>query len=104
MSPDDAQDIAVRQWRGGCSEKLDIHVRYSQRDEWIDIGLMPRKLLRKPRVNEDIPIEARTSEADEKEQADMRRSKAIGIKTRGTPADGLGALAITLWRPPLLAR
>jgi len=40
-SGDGAQDTAVRQWRGGCSEKLEIHIRYSQRDEWIDVGLMP---------------------------------------------------------------
>jgi hypothetical protein len=45
VSPDDAQHIAVRQWRDGCSEKLDIHIRYSQRDEWIDGGVMPRKLV-----------------------------------------------------------
>jgi hypothetical protein len=41
VSPDGAQHIAVRQWRGGCSEKLAIHIRYSQRGEWIDVGLMP---------------------------------------------------------------
>jgi len=29
----------------GCSEKLDIYIRYSQRDEWLDIGFMPRKLI-----------------------------------------------------------
>jgi hypothetical protein len=43
VSPDVAQDTAARQWRGGCSEKLDIHTRYSQRGEWIDVGFMPRK-------------------------------------------------------------
>jgi hypothetical protein len=41
MSPDAAQNNAARQWRGGCSEKLAIHIRYSLRDEWIDIGFMP---------------------------------------------------------------
>jgi hypothetical protein len=45
VSPDGAQHIAVRLWRGGCSEKLDIHTRYSQRDEWIDVVFMPRKLI-----------------------------------------------------------
>ena len=45
VSPDGAQDTAVRQWRGGCSEKMEIHTRYSQRDDWIDIGSMPRKLI-----------------------------------------------------------
>jgi hypothetical protein len=41
LSPDAAQIDAARQWRGGCSEKLDIYIRYSQRDEWVDGGLMP---------------------------------------------------------------
>jgi hypothetical protein len=41
MSPDGVQHIATRRWRDGCSEKLDIHIRYSQRDEWIDVGFMP---------------------------------------------------------------
>jgi hypothetical protein len=25
--------------------ELEIHIRYSQRGEWIDVGLMPRKLV-----------------------------------------------------------
>jgi hypothetical protein len=59
VSPDVAQNTAARCGRDGCSEKLDIHIRYSQRDEWLDSGFMPRKLLHKSRVNDDHPIDAR---------------------------------------------
>jgi hypothetical protein len=41
VSPGDAQDNAARQRRDRCSEQLDIYIRYSQRDEWVDGGLMP---------------------------------------------------------------
>ena len=92
MSPDGAQHIAVRQWRDGCSEKLEIHIRYSQRDEWIDVGLMPRKLLHKSRVNEDNPIDARTGKADEEEQTEKEGGKAIEIKKTTPPKSEPGHL------------
>jgi hypothetical protein len=45
VSTDGVQDNAARQRRDGCNEKLEIYIRYSKRGEWIEIGLMPRKLV-----------------------------------------------------------
>ena len=45
MSSDGVQNNAARQWRDGGAEKLANYIRYSRRNEWTGIGLMPRKLV-----------------------------------------------------------
>jgi hypothetical protein len=81
VSPEGAQDTAVRQWRGGCSMKLHTYIRYLQRTNGSTATLCRESSLRKSRVNEDIRIDARIGEADEEAQTlYMYRVKAIGIK------------------------
>jgi hypothetical protein len=71
------ENNAARQWRDGCAEKLANHIRYSSEANGSTSVLCrarpPRESsLQKPRMNEDIPIDARTGQM-RKEQTDIRR-------------------------------
>ena len=41
MSSDGVQNTAARHRRDDGAEKLTNHIRYSKRNEWTGIGLMP---------------------------------------------------------------